>query len=111
MERSANWAIGTCSASAATDDSATIDNAVVHVDVEALADVRQQDAEGRSVEFVDGVQPEQDEQRERGLAAADVAQPLHRVGHAVAEPPPHRRVVDRRRWVLVAIGGRWCRHG
>ena len=71
FERSANWAIGTCSASAATDDSATIDNVVVQVDAEAFADVREQDAEGGSVEFVDGVQREQDEQRERGLAAAD----------------------------------------
>ena len=74
------------------------------VDVEALADVREQDAERRSVEFVDGVQPEQDEQRERGLAAADAAQPLHRVGHAELESPPHRRVVDR-------DGGGWFSSG
>ena len=95
FERSANWAIGTCNASAATDDNATIDNVVVQIEVEGFTDVGEQDAECRPVEFVDRVQSEQDEQRECGLAAADAAQPVHRVGHPVAEPPPHRRVVDR----------------
>ena len=53
------------------DDSATIDNVVVQIDVEGFADVGEQYAERRPVEFVDGVQSEQDEQRECGLAAAD----------------------------------------
>ena len=81
------------------------------VDAEALLDVREHDAERRSVEFVDGVQSEQHDQRERRLTTADRPQPHHRVSDAELESPPHRRVVDRRRWLLVAFCGRWCRHG
>ncbi len=91
------------------DDSATIDNVVCRCDVEGFTDVGEEYAECRPVEFVDRVQPEQDEQRECGLAAADAAQPVHRVGHPVAEPPPHRRVVDRGERLSVGLcGGRGC---
>ena len=46
------------------------------VEVELVADVRQQDAEGGAVELVDGVEAEQHHQWERRLASADVAQPF-----------------------------------
>ena len=45
------------------------------VEVELVADVRQQDSERRAVELVDRVEAEQHHEREGGLAAADVAQP------------------------------------
>ncbi len=109
--RSDDWAIGTCNARAATPESATIDNVGLKVDVEALADVWQQDAEGGSVEFVDGIQREEHEERKRGLSATYRGEPHHRMGDAELEPPPRRRVVNRHRWLLVAFGGCWCRHG
>ena len=45
------------------------------VEVELVADVRQQDPERGAVELVDGVEAEQHDQREGGLATADVTQP------------------------------------
>ena len=43
------------------------------VEMELVADVREQDAEGCAVELVDGVQPEEHDEREGGLTSADIA--------------------------------------
>jgi hypothetical protein len=57
------------------------------VEVELVTDVGQQDAERGAVEFVDGVEAEQDHQRIGTLATAHAAQPLHRMGDVPKEPP------------------------
>ena len=99
------------------------------VDVERLADLGQQNAERRAIEFVDCVEPEQHDQRERRLAAAQVGHPLLRMAHAVGEPLDDRSGLIRRGhtrlgsscWLsvwVVSVGGPsgsgrsgWCPSG
>ena len=53
------------------------------VEIERVADLRQQDPEGGPVELVDGVEAEQDHQRVHRLTATRLAEPLARVAHGV----------------------------
>ena len=55
------------------------------VEAERLLDLGQQDPERGAVELVDRVEPEQHDERERPLAAADLAEPGHRVAEALEE--------------------------
>ena len=80
------------------------------VEVELVADVRQQDAERGAVELVDGVQPEQHDERVRRLAAAHLAQPRHRVARRAAGTAHAGPIIGRTRLDSATDVGRPARH-
>src|SRR4051794_4830060 len=71
--------------------------------MELVADVGKQDGEGRAVELVDRVEPEQHHQREGRLTLTDVAQPSARVA-ARGEEPAHQTVSSTGRATAGACG-------
>ena len=86
LPRSATFAIGTDSASAAREREHERDGDAGDADAEVVGDRRRDDGERRAVELVDRVEAEEDEQRLHRSVAGEPVEPLDRVAERRGGP-------------------------